>query len=82
MSEEYPVFTVHYNEKGEPFDVTSDNKGVKITKAELDCREKQELPSDVKTDKVSNTTIISGEHNPRCQYIWVPRRGWVWVCWV
>ena len=79
MSEEYPVFTVHYNEQGEPVDVTSDNKSVKITMGEFG--KIQELPPNVETKKVSNTTIISGEHNPRCQYIWVPRRGWVWVCW-
>lgn len=74
-------FIIHYNSDGEPIDVTSDIKGVTITKVEPDCGKKQELPPDVKTDELANTTILFGHHNPRCKYIWVPRRGWVWVCW-
>ena len=79
MSEKKTHFIIHYNIDGEPIDVTSDNESVKITKGEYG--KIQELPPDVKTDKLANTTIILGHHNPRCRYIWVPRRGWVWVCW-
>ena len=89
MSEEQTHFTVHYNSAGEPIDVTSDTEGVTITKGEIikgeitkdECDKLQQLPRNLVTVDVANTTIIGGRHNPGCRYIWVPRRGWVWVCW-
>jgi len=69
-----PAFSIHYDREGIPIDVTSEHEDVKITK-------ERELPPNLKTDNVVNTTIIIGEHNPSCRYIWVPGWGYVWVCW-
>jgi hypothetical protein len=74
--EKEAAFSIHYDEDGAIINVTS-----KHPKAEVTKEKHQELPPKVKTDKVVNTTIIIGEHNPRCRYIWVPGWGYVWVCW-
>jgi hypothetical protein len=70
------AFSIQYNREGIPVDVTSDDEEVTISSTRG-----QELPPDVKTDNVATTTIIGGHHNPQCRYIWVPKRGWVWICW-
>ena len=68
------AFSIDYDKDGIPIDVSSEQEDVTITK-------ERELPPNLKTEKVVNTTIIIGQHNPRCRYIWVPGVGWVRVCW-
>ena len=69
-----PAFSIHYDEDGKIIEVTS-------TKLEVIDKEGQKAPRGITITAVVNTTMIVGEHNPRCVYIWVPGWGWVWVCW-
>jgi hypothetical protein len=74
MKDEKPAFSIHYDICGKIINVTSDDLKVMTEKG-------QELPPGVNTDEVVTTTMIAGNHNPRCRYIWRPGWGWVWVCW-
>ncbi len=66
------VFSIHYDKDGNALDVTVE-PGYKKT-------EGQALPERTKIERVANTPIFVGDHNPHCRYIWIPGRGWVWVC--
>ena len=74
MKNENPAFSIQYDKSGTPIGVTSDKLTVTAERG-------QELPRDVTTETVVNTTIVVGHHNPGCRYIWIPGWGWVWVCW-
>jgi len=74
--EKEAFFSIHYDKDGAILNVTSNHPTVVITKDK-----QHQLPANVNTDNVVNTTMIIGSHNPRCRYIWVPGWGYVWVCW-
>ena len=74
MKSEEAMFSIHYNEHGEPIGVTSE-RGLEVTDTES-----HSLPENVELHRAVNTTILIGRHNPFCRYIWIPGRGWVFVC--